>query len=201
VRNIPVTFSKRSGNGWQVLINTLNTGLTPTTTVYIVCLQHIAGATITERQDTMTVDPGKGALSLARCNPGEIAVGGGLENSGAIVYQMYASDSHGGVGIGWGNQTSAQQTIVAYAECLQASGAKVSDGPAHEPAIGPGSSVSMQGTCTGGALASGGMFYTQQGALAYDFSPSNSSTWQAHVLNPGTSTAYFQLYPECLSFS
>jgi hypothetical protein len=74
--------------------------------------------------------------------------------------------------------TTALQDDAAYAERLQDSGAKVSDGPAHEPAIGPGSSVSMQETCIRGALASGGMFYTRQGALAYDFSPSNSSTWR-----------------------
>jgi hypothetical protein len=202
VRNSPITFSKRSGNGWQILINTLNTGLIPTTTVYAICLQHVAGASVTERQATVTVAYGLGEEVRAMCNSGEIDVGGGGENNfGGYTYELQPSISPVGFFAGIYNITTSQQPITAYAECLRATGAQISlTQPAAETYVNSGASAGLQATCSGGALvAGGGVNFSSKGV--YDYSPSNSSTWQAHVTDLESIRTDFTLQALCLSFS
>jgi hypothetical protein len=77
VRSVPIYISHRTGNGWFV-------GPYPSNgtqvTVYVVCLQHVPGATITEREATITVPAHSGGKVAATCNPGEVLVGGGMAN-------------------------------------------------------------------------------------------------------------------------
>jgi len=207
-RNIPVTYSKRSGNGWQVLINTTSVGLIPTTTVYVVCLRHVAGASVTQRQSSETDPPNNEIAAEALCKSGEIIVGGGFEIPISSV-SIVGLDPNPGrtdsnyIQIDGINTTSTPQSFTAYAECLHATGAKGAlIDPGVKTSIGPGASAGLQGACPNGGLIAGGILGAGgRPASIYGYFPSNSSTWQAYVYNPETYTETIGLTPLCLSFS
>jgi hypothetical protein len=202
VRNIPITFSKRSGNGWQVLINTLNVGLIPTTAAYVVCLQHVAGAAVTERQYTIHMNPGAFEIATAQCNPGETDLGGGVENAGLTIrYLAPLKAPPLGFAAQVRNDTGSVLSFTTYAECLQATGATRVSSSSSQAAVNPGASAGVQASCPAGALIVGGGEVTNITSMLYDYSPSNSSTWQAHIVNQDTVTGMLTVFPWCLSFS
>ena len=129
-------------------------------------------------------------------------MGGGFDSSGIIPIAVLGPGSDQAIfSVHVQNNSGTAQSFTAYAECLRATGAKTAYGPEAPGGVNPGASAGVQATCPVGALIAGAFVDTGDTFYLYDYSPSNSSTWQAHLVNPGTVSTVFDLFPQCLSFT
>jgi hypothetical protein len=199
----PIYNSSRSGNGWRAFPRSASGAQV---TVSVMCLQHVAGASITERLVRVTADAGRFASGVATCNPSEIPIGGGFANptSGVEVVQLKLASDLSGIRGDIVNSTGVAQGATFYSECLSASGAHVLNPPPQKSMnVSPGASASIAVPCPQGSLLAGGGFDDSQMAASVidDFSPSASSTWQAHVVNQAAGGSTVDIFAMCLSFS
>jgi hypothetical protein len=202
--NTPIINSSRSGNGWRV--TPLSSTGAPVT-AYVLCLQHVAGASITERSVTLAIGANKYGRVTADCNPGEIAIGGGFGVpgvQGVILVELnldLATDK--GFSGGVANTTTSSRIVVFYTECLSASAASLLIPPRGDQINLPsGQSAGVGVNCPQGMLLTGGGFYLS-GDLAAVFGlfPTNSVNWRGDALYQGSSSVSFTTYVMCLSFS
>jgi hypothetical protein len=200
-RTVPIYLSHRSGNGWYV---SPYPSSGTQVTAYVVCLQHLIGATITEREAVTTVPAHGSGEAAATCNPGELLVGGGIANhaSGNALILMQSVESKFDVQMR--NDSGTQTQFEADAECLTATGAKGVFGSASRADISHG--LDLRATCPSGSLVTGGTIGTgnltaSATVLVSNYAPINSTTWQAQGLNVGTSGTTASLAALCLSFS
>ena len=206
----PIYNSTRSGNGWRVFPNSA-TGAP--VTAYVMCLQHVAGAAITERSAQITAQPRAFARAFPTCHSGEVPVGGGFANPSPgvqiDVFHYITDPGTGETGIYAEvfNNTSSPQSVTFYAECLSASHAHVAASAPGIFPVGPGASGAITVECPRGVLLTGGGFaFTALKGVVSIFAPSvsgatASAQWQAFVTNQDTQGQNFQLEVVCLSFS
>ena len=202
--NTPIINSSRSGNGWRV--SPLSSTGAPVT-AYALCLQHVAGASITERSVTVAIGANKYGQNVADCNPGEIAIGGGFgvpASQGVILLELnldLATDKgfRGGVA----NTTTSSRIVIFYTECLNASGARLLIPPhGSQFNLTSGQSTGAGVNCPQGMLLTGGGFSISGGlAAVLGFFPKNNANWQGDAMYTGSSNVSFTIYAMCLSFS
>jgi len=202
--NTPIINSSRSGNGWRV--SPLSSTGAPVT-AYALCLQHVAGASITERSVTVAIGTNKYGQNVADCNPGEIAIGGGFgvpASQGVILLELnldLATDKgfRGGVA----NTTTSSRIVIFYTECLNASGARLLIPPhGSQFNLTSGQSTGAGVNCPQGMLLTGGGFSMSGGlAAVLGFFPKNNANWQGDAMYTGSSNVSFTIYAMCLSFS
>jgi hypothetical protein len=201
--NAPIYNSSRSGNGWRVFPRSASGAQV---TVSVMCLQHVAGASITEHLVRVTADAGRFASGVATCTAGEIPIGGGFANPtpGVEVVQLKLASDLSGISGDIVNSTGSAQVTTFYSECPSASGAHVLNPPPHmSMSVSPGASASIAVPCPQGSLLAGGGFDDSQMAASVidDFSPSSATTWQAHVVNQAAGVSSVDIFAMCLSFS
>lgn len=202
--NTPIINSSRSGNGWRV--SPLSSTGAPVT-AYVLCLQHVAGASITEHSVTVAIGANKYGQDVADCNPGEIAIGGGFgvpAAQGVILVGLnldLATDK--GFSGGVANITTSSRIVVFYTECLNASGARLLIPPhGSQFNLTSGQSAGAGVNCPQGMLLTGGGFYISGDlAAVFGFFPMNSLNWQGDAMYTGSSRVSFTIYAMCLSFS
>lgn len=197
--NAPINFIGRSiGNGWrahslvaQALLNT-----------NVLCLQHVPGATITERFGSVSAAVGATGTGIATCRAGEIPVGGGFNIPGGDVVAFGPTADHSGYSLKLANHTTSTQGGSVSVDCLRASGAHLTVPPPTQADIIPHGGGYVQMSCPKGTLISGGGIDLLNGsAVAFSFAPVSATTWQALVQNTTIVSTTVKLYALCLSFS
>jgi hypothetical protein len=197
--NAPINFIGRSaGNGWRAH----SFSLTALVGTYALCLQHVAGAAITERFAGVTAAAGATGTGVATCHAGEIPVGGGFNIAGGDIVSLGPTADHSGYNLKLANHTSSTQGGSVSVDCLRASGAHLTLPPPAQTLIAAGFVNDIQIKCPQGTLLSGGGIDLLNGsALAFEFAPISATTWYAQVQNQTIVGTTVRLYALCLSFS
>jgi hypothetical protein len=196
--NAPINYAGRKANGWgvhslaaQALVN-----------ANVLCLQHVAGAAITERFANIAAAAGAASTGVATCHAGEIPVGGGFNTPPIDIVSVRPTADHSGYSLTVVNRTSSGQSAAVSIDCLRASGAHLTVPPPAQADISPQGAGSIQISCPKGTLLSGGGIDLLNGsAIAFSFAPVSATTWQALVHNTTIVSTTVKLYALCLSFS
>jgi hypothetical protein len=195
----PINYIGRStGNGWRVhsfadqaLVN-----------ANVLCLQHVAGASITERFAGVTAAVGATGTGVATCHASEIPVGGGFNIPGGDIVSLGPTADHSGFSLKLANHTSSTLGGSISVDCLRAAGTHLTVPEPTQAGISPHGSGPVQISCPKGTLLSGGGIDLLNGsAVAFSFAPTSATTWQALVQNQTVVSTTVKLYALCLSFS
>jgi hypothetical protein len=199
--------SSRSGaRGWAVYVNHPSSVLV---TSYAECLTNVHGATIAERLAQVSVAAGSANRAYAKCNAGEVVVGGGfafdLHADVALdVFGNNASDTQ------WEGQVvnlgAASTLATVYAECLAYSGASMKATTLAGVNIAPGNQGSaLSAACPSGYYLSGGSYIDQPAGFVYAMSAQmvlgdngSSIVWKALVYANGEHQAGLEVEAICL---
>ena len=194
----PINYTGRKGNGWRVH----SFAVQALVNANVLCLQHVAGAAITERFAGVTAAVGATGTGVATCNAGEIPVGGGFNIAGGDIVSLGPTADHSGYNLKLANHTNSTQSGSVSIDCLRASGAHLTVPEPTQVGISPHGSGPVQISCPKGTLLSGGGIDLLNGsAVAFSFAPVSATTWQALVQNTTIVSTTVKLYALCLSFS
>jgi hypothetical protein len=195
----PINYIGRSsGNGWRAH----SFSLTALIGAYALCLQHVAGAAVTERFAAITAAVGATGTGVAACHAGEIPMGGGFNIAGGDIVSLGPTADHSGYNLKLANHTNSTQSGSVSVDCLRASGAHLTVPAPTQTLIAAGNVRDVQVSCPKGTLLGGGGIDLLNGsAVATEFTPSSAITWYAVVHNQTIVSTTVKLYALCLSFS
>jgi len=204
--------SVQNTNGWTLDAREPNAPLT----AYVLCLQHLAGASITSRSAAVTIATDAASTVVASCQAGETLIGGGFFIDVGDITHFSPTADHTGFSLTVVYRPSLARThavssryhamVTPYAhvtaQCLSAARARLTVPSPATVAISPQGSGPVTVTCPKGTLLSGGGIDLLNGiAVATEFAPSSATTWQAQVRNQTIVSTTVKLYALCLSFS
>jgi hypothetical protein len=204
IKSVPFLSSKRNGNGWQVIPNPATSTQSTRVAAYVVCLQHLAGATVTERRATSIVNANSDGQTTAECNPGEIAVGGGFAIDSSELEQLALDPNLTAYRMTVKNNTSFMQTPTVYVECLSAAHSHILIPPPQgERVVAASVTVGINVSCPQDRLLVGGGFNDSSTTIAQiaDFWASGANTWEAIVIGGSGGSSTVDVFAMCLSFS
>jgi hypothetical protein len=195
-------MTHRSGNGWVV---------EPTppygdrANAFVLCLQHAAGVSMTERQTIFAIAANSSGTGVAACHAGERLAGGGFggdDTNVDISHLSPSADQSGFILTATNHDTASERAMVVYAECLSGPKAHLTVPPPTSANIGPQGSGPVQVSCPKGTMLSGGGIDLLNGvAVATHFAPNSPMTWLAQVQNHTVVSTTVKLSALCLSFS
>jgi hypothetical protein len=207
------------GEGWAVVVE--NTDPSPVNVwALVICLGSAPpGTKVIERSQTITVPSSQTSSATATCQGGELAVGGGFAGHHLQITQHGASGDAAWDASAY-NPTSSDAQLMAYAECLTASGAHLTVQADQQPPIGSSfysQSVDVQPLnshlsavqCPIGSFIVGGGFSTYPGiAAVYENGAQFTSAqydhpqfWAAELYNPTKTVQTLSTSATCLSFA
>ena len=192
-----VNESLRYSNGWGVFAF----GPGKQISVYVLCLQNVPGASVVERDQTMSVGANSTVPADLSCNIGEIAVGSGFAHANSDVF-IYISAPHStsSWSVSANNAGTAPVNVTFYIECLKA--AKVVPNTiSATTSAAPSTSGGTQASCPAGSLLAGGGFNVNAAVVIFDTHPQATTAWETYVYNPKTYTDHLTDYAVCLSFN
>jgi hypothetical protein len=195
--------SHRHQNGdvssWVVYPNSV----TAQVTVFVLCLQHVASAIITERLVAATIPAGASGTAFSPCYAGEVPIGGGFVALGDVdLVNSDLAPDHTGFRLTVANHSASPDTVQAVAECLSVAKAQLTVTTPAQQEIGAHGSGSVQISCPKGTLLSGGGVNLLNGsAQVTAFLPISAITWRAQVQNQTIVGTTVKLSAQCLSFS
>lgn len=172
----PLSSFRTSTRGWDIYATH---SATITVTTYVNCLKNASGASITERKETGIVPPGGTATIIAKCNAGEVVVGGGFGGpAGLEIYNNSANSGTDWLGyVANHNGGSISSTYDVLAECLTYPNASTSLTIGKQISVSNGTSNQVtSNTCPTGQFVSGGGYVYGQKASVYFIQASNSNT-------------------------
>jgi hypothetical protein len=195
-------MTHRSGNGWMVEPTPPNGG---SANAFVLCLQHAAGVSITQRETIFAIAANSSGTGVAACDAGEILAGGGFSGDGTnvdISHFSPSADHTGFILTAANHDTSSQQAMFVYAECLSAPKAHLTVPAPTQVGVSAHGSAPVQVSCPKGTLLSGGGIDLLNGvAVATHFAPNSATTWLAEVQNQTFVGMTVKLYALCLSFT
>jgi len=196
----PIFSSSCSGDGWRV---SPRSQFGAHVTAYAMCLQHVVGATVTERSVHIPVAANNTGYREVTCNQGKFIVGGGfvIPTTG-VELESLDGDHYGTTLFGTViNHNSSPQVVTVYIECLRAPGMDfIPPQNGGGTLINSGANGTLSASCRQGALLTGAGFSVSDSiaAVVYDFSPSSATIWHMHFKNQSATTMSVGIRTFCL---
>ena len=177
--------------------------VTAQVTVFVLCLQHVASAVITERLVMEPIAANASGMAFSPCYSGEVPIGGGFVGLGAVdLVNSDMAPDHTGFRLTVANHSTDPRMITAIAECLSVAKAQLTVTAPAQVEIGARGSGSAQVSCPKGTLLSGGGINLLNGsAQVTAFFPLSPTTWRAQVQNQTIVGTTVKVSAQCLAFS